>query len=506
MTDPFEVNEGIRRRRRDTMSTFHRTDGCSELKRNIGKMKIFRRRGASQGRDRTEPAIQEYRAAYERGFAAEQSQEPAQALAEFTRAQHALDRLDAASPDLPEVPQARAGLFYAMGRARTDVGDVTGAVAVLDRAEELYRRMESEQLATRKEGEQRGDRQEMGPVPAVLLTADVRLRRARAYAEWDRPFSALSDLDMSIGGYMRAGAFTPLSDRSGDAARVLAVGAGIQLRVGDHELALECGQESLARYKEMGRIGPEAIPYAIGFAAPVVSMLEAARGQWDAALAVDGVILEAAELGRVGSSGAHARIGIHLREAGRDAEAAGHLAMAARGSHDRIAEMEREFGSVLAPSLREALLEAERTESTRLAGGVRADALDPLEIRTLRLSLCGGDGPRFSATGRMNVVDAVPRQVISLARIGHRLIASDRLPAALRVLWEALLLCDAARRWTALNTGDSTVTVALRKAEESASVGAAVLVDVLKRAGDPMSDALTADLRNARERLGLSAH
>lgn len=337
-------------------------------------MKIFRRRGVSQDRDRTEQAIQEYRTAYERGLAAEQSQGPAQALAEFARAQHALDRLEAASADLPEVPQARAGLFYAMGRARTDVGDVTGAVAALDQAEELYERMESEQLATRKEGEQRGDRQETGPVPAVLLTADVRLRRAQAYAEWDRPFSALSDLDMSIGGYMRTGAFTPLSDRSGDAARILAVGARIQLRVGDHELALECGQESLARYQEMGRIGPEAIPYAIGSAAPVVSMLEAARRQWDAALAVDSMILEAAELGRVGSPAAHARIGVHLREAGRDAEAAGHLAMAARGSHDRIAEMEREFGSVLAPSLREALLEAERTESTRLAGGVRVEA------------------------------------------------------------------------------------------------------------------------------------
>ncbi|MFD9787251.1 hypothetical protein ACFWXZ_04345 [[Kitasatospora] papulosa] len=469
-------------------------------------MKIFRRRGASQDRDRTEQAIQEYRTAYERGLAAEQSQGPAQALAEFARAQHALDRLEAASADLPEVPQARAGLLYAMGRARTDVGDVTGAVAALDQAEELYERMESEQLATRKEGEQRGDREETGPVPAVLLTADVRLRRAQAYAEWDRPFSALSDLDMSIGGYMRAGAFTPLSDRSGDAARILAVGAGIQLRVGDHELALECGQESLARYQEMGRIGPEAIPYAIGSAAPVVSMLEATRGQWDAALAVDSMILEAAELGRVGSSAAHARIGVHLREAGRDAEAAGHLTMAARGSHDRIAEMEREFGSVLAPSLREALLEAERTESTRLAGGVRAGALDPLEIRTLRLSLCGGDGARFSATGRMNVVNAVPRQVTSLARIGRHLITSDRLPAALRVLWEALLLCDAARRWTTLNPGDSTATVPLREAEEGALAGAEVLVDMLERAGDPMSDALTADLINARERLGLSAH
>ncbi|MDF0374366.1 hypothetical protein ACFVY7_12935 [[Kitasatospora] papulosa] len=469
-------------------------------------MKIFRRRGASQDRDRTEQAIQEYRTAYERGLAAEQSQGPAQALAEFARAQHALDRLEAASADLPEVPQARAGLLYAMGRTRTDVGDVTGAVAALDQAEELYERMESEQLATRKEGEQRGEREETGPVPAVLLTADVRLRRAQAYAEWDRPFSALSDLDMSIGGYMRAGAFAPLSDRSGDAARILAVGAGIQLRVGDHELALECGQEALARYQEMGRIGPEAIPYAIGSAAPVVSTLEAARGQWDAALAVDNMILEAAELGRVGSSGAHARIGVHLREAGRDAEAAGHLAMAARGSHDRIAEMEREFGSVLAPSLREALLEAERTESTRLAGGVRAGALDPLEIRTLRLSLCGGDGARFSTTGRMNVVNAVPRQVTSLARIGHHLITSDRLPAALRVLWEALLLCDAARRWTTLNPGDSTATVPLREAEEGALAGAAVLVDMLERAGDPMSDALTADLINARERLGLSAH
>ncbi|MEW2555873.1 hypothetical protein AB0957_29615 [Streptomyces zhihengii] len=469
-------------------------------------MRIFRRRGASQDQDRTEQAIQEYRTAYERGLAAEQSQEPAQALAEFTRAQHALDRLDAASPDLPEIPQARAGLLYAMGRARTDVGDVAGAVAALDQAEKLYQRMESEQLAIRKEVEQQGGRQETGPVPAVLLTADVRLRRARAYAEWDRPFSALSDLDMAIGGYMRAGAFTPLSDRSGDAARILAVGAGIQLRAGDHELALECGQASLARYREMGGVGPEAIPYAIGFAAPVVSMLEAARGQWDAALAVDGLILEAAELGRAGSSGAHARIGVHLREAGRDAEAAGHLAMAARGSHDRIAEMEREFGSVLAPSLREALLEAERTESTRLAGGARAGALDPLEIRTLRLSLCGGDGARFSATGRMNVVNAVPRQATSLARIGHQLIASDRLPAALRVLWEALLLCDAARRWTTLKTGDSTATVPLREAEETVLAAAGVLVDTLERAGDPMSDALTADLRNARERLGLSAH
>ncbi|MEV6263762.1 hypothetical protein AB0M42_23820 [Streptomyces sp. NPDC051784] len=469
-------------------------------------MKKFWRRGASQDRDRAEQAIQEYRTAYERGLAAEQSQGPAQALAEFDRAQHALDRLDAASPDLPEVPQARAGLLYAMGRARTDVGDVAGAVAALDQAEELYRRMESEQLAIRMEGEQRGDRQEPGPVPAVLMTADVRLRRARAYAEWDRPFSALSDLDMSIGGYMRAGAFTPLSDRSGDAARILAVGAKIQLRVGDHELALECGQESLARYREMGEIGPEAIPYAIGFAAPVVSMLEAARGQWDAALAVDGLILEAAELGRGDTSGAHARIGVHLREAGRDAEAAGHLAIAARGSRDRITEMEREFGAVLAPSLREALLEAERTESARLAGGGRTGALDPLEIRALRLSLCGGDGARFSATGRMNVVDAAPRQVTSLARIGRQLAASERLPAALPVLREALLLCDAARRSATLNTGDSTATVPLHEARESALAEAAVLVGMLERAGNPMSDALTADLRNARERLGMSAH
>lgn len=106
----------------------------------------------------------------------------------------------------------------------------------------------------------------------------------------------------------------------------------------------------------------------------------------------------------------------------------------------------------------------------------------------------------------MNVVNAVPRQVTSLARIGHDLIASDRLPAALRVLWEALLLCDAARRWTTLNPGDSTATVPLHGAEESALAGAAVLVDMLERAGDPMSDALTTDLINARERLGLSAH
>ncbi|MEW1905167.1 hypothetical protein [Streptomyces sp. NPDC086147] len=500
------MNEGIRWRGRDRMPTFHRTAGCGQLEENIGKMKIFRWRGASQDRDRSGQVIQEYRTAYERGLAAERSQEPAQALAEFARAQQALDRLDAISPDLPEVPQARAGLLYAMGRARTDVGDVTGAVAALDQAEELYQRMESEQLATREEAEQRDDRQETGPLPAVLLTADVRLRRARTYAEWDRPFSALSDLDMAIGGYMRAGAFTALSDRSGYAARVLAVGARIQLRVGDHELALECGQESLARYQEMGGIGPETIPYAIGFAAPVVSMLEAARGQWDAALAVDGVILQAAELGRVGSSGAHARIGVHLREAGRDAEAAGHLAIAAHRSRDQIAEMERELESVLTPSLQQALLEAERTESTRLAGGMQAGAPDPLEIRTLRLSLCGGDGARFSATGRMNVVDAVPRQVTSLAQIGHQLIASHRLPAARRVLWEALLLCDAARRWTTLNTGDSTATVPLHEAEKSALTGAAALVDILQRAGDPMSDALTADLRNAKERLGLSAH
>ncbi|MFJ7990417.1 hypothetical protein [Streptomyces sp. NPDC096351] len=469
-------------------------------------MKISRRRGASQDGDRAQQAIREYRTAYERGLAAEQSQGAVQALAEFARAQHALDRLDALSPDLSEVPQARAGLCYAMGRARTDVGDVAGAVAALDQAEELYQRMESEELATREEGEPRGDLQEMGPVPAVLLVADVRLRRARAYAEWGRPFSALSDLDMSFGGYVQAGAFTPFSDRSGDVARILAVGAVIQLRVGDHELALECGQESLARYREMGSLGPEALPYAIGFAAPVVSMLEAARGRWDAALAVDGVILEAAELGGGGSSRAHARIGVHLREAGRDAEAAEHLAMAARGSHDRIMEMEWEVGAALAPSLREVLLEAERTESTRLAGGVRAGGLDPLEIRTLRLSLCGGDRARFSATGRMNVVDAVPRQVASLARIGHQLIASDRRPAALCVLWEALLLCDAARRLTAFNTGDSTATVPLREAEENALAEAAVLVDSLERAGDPMSDALTADLSNARKRLGRSAH
>nr|AAZ23068.1 hypothetical protein [Streptomyces fradiae] len=471
------------------------------------KMRIFRRRGASQDGDRAEQAVQEYRTAFERGLAAEQSQGPAQALADFARAQHALDRLDAVSPELlSEVAQARAGLLYAMGRARTGVGDVAGAVEALDRAEELYRRMESEQLATRGEGERRGDPRETGPVPAVLLTADVRLRRALAHAEWGRPFSALSDVDMAIGGYMRAGAFAPFSDRSGDAARILAVGAGIQLRVGDHELALECGQESLARYRESGRIGPEAIPYAIGIAAPVVSMLEAARGRWDAALAVDGVILEAAELDGAATAAAHARIGVHLRAAGRDAEAAGHLALAARGSHDRIAEMEREFGSVPAPSLREALLEAERTESTRLAGGVRPGALDPLAIRTLRLSLCGGDGARLSATGRMNVVKAVPRQVTLLARIGHQLIASDRLPTARRVLWDALLLCDAARRWTALNPGDPTMAVPLREAAESAVAGAAALVDTLERAGDPTSDALTADLGNAGERLGLSAH
>ncbi|MEU5217417.1 hypothetical protein AB0G79_14615 [Streptomyces sp. NPDC020807] len=468
-------------------------------------MKIFRRRGASQDRDRTEQAIQEYRTAYERGLAVEQSQGPAQALAEFARAQHALDRLDAGSPGLPEVPQARAGLFYAMGRAKTDAGDPGGAVAALDRAEELYLRMESEQLAVREEGERLGEPQEAGPVPAVLLTADVRLRRARAHAEWDRPFSALSDLDMSIGGYMRAHAFAPFSDRSEDAARILAVGAAVQLRVGDHELALECGQESLARYREMGRLEPRTIPYAIGFAAPVVSMLEAARGEWDAALAVDGLILEASEPGGAGSAGAHARIGVHLREAGREAEAAGHLAMASRGPKDRIAEVEREFRSALAPSLREALLEAERTESTRLAQGVRADALDPLELRTLRLSLCGGDGARFSATGRMNVVSAVPHQVTSLTRIGHRLIASDRLSSALRVLWEALLLCDAAQRWTALNSGDSAVTVPLREAEEKALAGAGVLVGVLRGDGDPVGDALAADLKNARARLGLPA-
>ncbi len=204
-------------------------------------MKIFRRRGASQERDPAEQAIQEYGTAYERGLAAEQSQGPTQALAEFARAQHALDRLDAASPDLPELPQARAGLLYAIGRARTDVGDVSGAVAALDQAEELYQRMESEQLATREESEQRGDRQETGPVPAVLLTADVRLRRARAYAEWDRPFSALSDLDTSIGGYMRAGvlelaveAVDPESVANPRQVRALVAGVREQGRRGRH--------------------------------------------------------------------------------------------------------------------------------------------------------------------------------------------------------------------------------------------------------------------------------
>lgn len=138
--------------------------------------------------------------------------------------------------------------------------------------------------------------------------------------------SALADVDAAITAYVREGAFASPHPRLADFARVLALASTVHLASGDRDQALACARQSLARYGDLmaaarGRLPADLLGYAIGMAGDTAARLEAARGNWSAALSVDALVLQVAEQGWGSLGAALARRGLHLRLAGRPREA-----------------------------------------------------------------------------------------------------------------------------------------------------------------------------------------
>ncbi|MGW5003413.1 hypothetical protein ACWEP8_37795 [Streptomyces hydrogenans] len=341
------------------------------------------------------------------------------ALDSFDRSARYLDELCRARPDEPELWHMRGALLYSRATTQLALGLPGAAVADLGACVDAYER---------------------SALPnASLLAADALIRRARAHAEAGHPMAALADVDRAIGAYVTAGAYESPHPLLPDFARVLALAAAVQLKVGDTGQALACARQSLARYQDLtrqrGGLGREEAGYMADAAGDTASRLEAVRGDWDAALAVDLVVREAAEAGLGGLGQALAREGLHLRLAGRERQAGPVLARAETLAPGSVAREEELAALPLPPSLAEALAAGEE-----LLRDGRDMPLPLDEMVRLRVELTGHES--YSASVRVRMGSTFAPKAALLAAVAELLLREGRVAQAWRVALETHLICD----------------------------------------------------------------
>ncbi|MFE7615466.1 hypothetical protein [Streptomyces sp. NPDC057496] len=273
-------------------------------------------------------------------------------------------------PDEPRLFEMLASLLYTMAASHTALERPVDAVRLLEESETSYAR---------------------SGVPAAkqrLLIADVRMRRARAHGLAGHGMSALFCADRAIAAYALAGMPAAGPPRSLELARVLSVASVVHLRHGDPDQALACAGQALSRYREgiavVNADKDAHLGYAVDMAADVAARIEAARGHWDNALAVDAFVLEAVRVGWGSRARALARQAVHLRAAGRPGAAAA-LGRATELDPEAVRTEERTLSAGVPISLAEALVRAE-------------GALGDPRARRLRQALTGQE--TYSATGR----------------------------------------------------------------------------------------------------------
>ncbi|MFF5501208.1 hypothetical protein [Streptomyces roseolus] len=341
------------------------------------------------------------------------------ALDAFDRSAARLDDLSATAPDDPELWRMRGALLYARASTRLALDRPEEATADLTACVDAYGRS--------------------GLPDAALLAADALIRRARAYGEAGRPMAALADVDRAIGAYVQAGAYASPHPLLPDFARVLALAATVHLKVGDADQALACARQSLARYQDLtrqrGGLDREEAGYMTDAAGDTASRLEAARGNWDAALAVNQVVREAAEAG-VGDLGrALAREGLHLRLSGRARQAEPVLARAEEVAPDSVAREEERAALPLPPSLAQALSAGESLLRERKDAPLR-----PEESARLRKELTEHES--YSASVRVRSGTAFAPEAAALTTVADLLLREGHVAEAWRIALETHLICD----------------------------------------------------------------
>ncbi|MFD6364627.1 hypothetical protein ACFWFX_33010 [Streptomyces roseolus] len=353
------------------------------------------------------------------------------ALDAFDRSAARLDDLFATAPDDPELWQMRGALLYSRASTQLALDRHGAATADLTACVDAYGRS--------------------GAPDAALLAADALMRRARAHGEAGRPMAALADVDRAIGAYVQAGAYASPHPLLPDFARVLALAATVHLKVGDVDQALACARQSLARYQDLtrqrGGLGREEAGYMADAAGDTASRLEAARGNWDAALAVDQVVREAAEAGVGGLGRALAREGLHLRLSGRARRAEPVLARAEEVAPGSVAREEELAALPLPPSLAQSLSTAES-----LLKDHRNAPLPPREAAALREELTAHES--YSASVRVRAGSAFAPKAAGLTTLAALLLREGRVAESWRIALETHLVCDSLVRRTTASEED----------------------------------------------------
>lgn len=382
---------------------------------------------APLGRTRTERLRRQTAEAYERGIAYQRTpgQESAlRALEAFGEAHRSLEQLFERHPEDRELWQMRGALLYSEASSQLTANRRSEAIASLNRCEEAYRR---------------------GAHPdSNILAADAVIRRARAHSEDGNALSALADVDTAITAYVQEGAFASPHPRLADFARVLALASTVHLNNGDRDQALACARQSLARYRDLmtaqGHLPADHLGYAIGMAGDTATRLEAARGNWNAALSVDALVLQAAEQGWGSLGAALARQGLHLRLAGHPHKAEPLLARAEQESPGSVAREEETAALALPPTLAEALTAAES-----LTRQQPRPAVSPHGVGLLRKALTAHES--YSATSRLTVhPSAFPAQATHLTALADLLVREGETAHAWRIAAETHLMCRAVMR------------------------------------------------------------
>ncbi|MEU2547310.1 hypothetical protein ABZ618_18040 [Streptomyces roseolus] len=345
------------------------------------------------------------------------------ALDAFDRSAARLDDLSATAPDDPELWRMRGALLYSRASTQLALDRHEAATADLTACVEAYGRS--------------------GLPEAALLAADALIRRARAYGEAGRPMAALADVDRAIGAYVQAGAYASPHPLLPDFARVLALAATVHLKVGDVDQALACARQSLARYQDLtrqrGGLDREEAGYMADAAGDTASRLEAARGNWEAALAVNQVVREAAEAGAGALGRALAREGLHLRLAGRTRQAEPVLARAEEVAPGSVAREEELAALPLPPSLAQALTAGESLLRERKDAPLRPDG-----VARLRKELTEHES--YSASVRVRGGSAFAPEAAALTTVADLLLREGHVPEAWRVALETHLICDSLAR------------------------------------------------------------
>ncbi|MDG9701964.1 hypothetical protein [Streptomyces sp. DH37] len=378
------------------------------------------------GRVRAERLRRQTAEAYEKAIAYQRTpgrESALRALEAFGEAHRSLEQLLEQHPGDRELWHMRGALLYSEASSHLEAGRRSEAIASLDRCEEAYRRSAH-------------------PDGGVLI-ADAVIRRARAHSEGGNALSALADVDAAITAYVREGAFASPHPRLADFARVLAVASTVHLESGDSDQALACARQSLSRYRDLmaarGHLPADHIGYAVGMAGDTATRLEAAHGNWGAALGVGALVLQAAEQGWGSLGAALARQGLYLRLAGHPRQAEPLLARAEQESPGSVAREEEIAALALPPTLAGALTTAES-----LTRRQPRSAVPPHEAERLREALTAHES--YSASSRLTDPSAFPARAARLTALADLLMGEGEVARSWRVAAETHLMCQAAMR------------------------------------------------------------